>query len=175
VRGATTARAAAAILPGVTGTGRRDGSAARTAVVVTGVVLTVLTATACRSAERVALPPPRTVEVLPDPGAPPQPAAARPVPTTTTAPTTTTSMPGSVLYQVRPGDTLTGIAADLGVSYAVLLQLNPLRNPGVLSVGQVLVVPGPTSPTAGDGSGAGQASTSVPVTGSTLPAATKTG
>jgi LysM repeat protein len=97
------------------------------------------------------------------------------VPTTTTLPVTTTSMPGSVLYQVQPGDTMTGIAAELGVSYALLLQLNPLRNPGVLSVGQLLVVPGPTSPTNGDGTATGQASTTVAVTGSTLPAATKTG
>ena len=139
------------------------------------VAVTALVTAACRSADPVALPPPRTVEVLPDPSAPPQPAAARPVPTTTTLPVTTTSMPGSVLYQVQPGDTMTGIAAELGVSYALLLQLNPLRNPGVLSVGQLLVVPGPTSPTNGDGTATGQASTTVAVTGSTLPAATKTG
>ena len=70
-------------------------------------------------------------------------------------------------------DTLTAIAADLGISYQLLLQLNPLRNPGVLSVGQLLVVPGPTSPTVED-PGTGRLP-STTVTGSTLPAATKTG
>lgn len=46
----------------------------------------------------------------------------------------------SSVYQVRPGDTLTGIAARHGVSVAELVSLNGLANPDRLLVGQVLIV-----------------------------------
>lgn len=46
----------------------------------------------------------------------------------------------SSVYQVRPGDTLTGIAARHGVSVADLVRLNGLSDPDHLLAGQVLVV-----------------------------------
>ncbi len=62
------------------------------------------------------------------PGPAPAPAQA-PVPTTST-------------YTVRSGDTLTGIAARLHTTVAVLASANSLRNPSFIRVGQVLAVPG---------------------------------
>jgi LysM repeat protein len=45
-------------------------------------------------------------------------------------------------YVVRPGDTLSGIAAMQGVSLRALLEVNTLANPDVIEVGQVLQLPG---------------------------------
>jgi len=41
-------------------------------------------------------------------------------------------------YRVRPGDTLSAIAAKTGVSLATLEELNPKLNPNALQVGQRL-------------------------------------
>jgi len=134
--------------------------------------LVVLTAAGCRTVPQEALPAPSTVTVMPAADAPPEPAAARPVPTTTTVFTTTTSLPDSITYEVQPGDTFYAVAAKFGISNELLLQLNPLRDPGRLVVGQLLVVPGPNSPV---GQQTGAAGTGTTVTASTLPAATKNG
>jgi LysM repeat protein len=45
-------------------------------------------------------------------------------------------------YTVRPGDTLSLIAARYGVSSSALQRLNGIRNPSLLHVGQVLKIPG---------------------------------
>jgi uncharacterized protein (TIGR02594 family) len=46
------------------------------------------------------------------------------------------------IYVVRPGDTLTLIAAKSGVAYKVLLQANPqISNPNLIFAGQSLVLP----------------------------------
>lgn len=50
--------------------------------------------------------------------------------------------PGLGTYTVRGGDTLSGIAARLGVSRRELIELNAIRNPDVIVVGQKLLVPG---------------------------------
>jgi LysM repeat protein len=44
-------------------------------------------------------------------------------------------------YTVRPGDTLSGIAARFGVDFYTLCQVNGIRNPNFIYVGQVLVIP----------------------------------
>jgi len=49
--------------------------------------------------------------------------------------------PTPVTYTVRPGDTLFGIASELGVEVEDLMAANGLSNPDTLDVGQVLVVP----------------------------------
>ncbi len=46
-------------------------------------------------------------------------------------------------YVVRPGDTLSAIASAHGVSVASMLEVNPLPNPNLLEVGQVLRLPDP--------------------------------
>ena len=43
---------------------------------------------------------------------------------------------GSSYYVVRPGDTLTGISAELGASVRDLASTNGIPNPNVISVGQ---------------------------------------
>jgi LysM repeat protein len=51
--------------------------------------------------------------------------------------------PAGAGYTVRQGDTLTGIAADLGVSTAELARTNGIADPNVINAGQVLEVPAP--------------------------------
>lgn len=46
-------------------------------------------------------------------------------------------------YVVRPGDSLTGIAAQFGVSVDTLLALNNLADPNIIEVGQVILLPPP--------------------------------
>ena len=139
------------------------------------VVLAGLSLVACGRKAEESLPAPATLTVLPAPDAPPEPAAARPMPPTTRVPITTTSLPGSVTYTVLDGDTFYGIAEKLGITPALLAGLNPLKDPGRLLVGQLLVVPGP-APAAGSPHGSSTTTTTVAaVTASTLPAATKNG
>ena len=121
------------------------------ALVATAALLVALLAAGCGQSEARSLRTAATVTVLPAPGAPAKPVAAGPVITSVTAvPAPTTSMPGSVPYVVQAGDTLHGIAGLFNTTFAVLLQLNPLKDPAKLGVGQTLVVPGP--PPATDGS-----------------------
>lgn len=47
-----------------------------------------------------------------------------------------------VEHQVAAGETLSGIALRYGVTAAVILEANNLRNPDALRVGQTLVIPG---------------------------------
>jgi LysM repeat protein len=59
-------------------------------------------------------------------------------------------------YYVRPGDTMSAIAARNGISLAALERANPqVRNPNVISIGQRLTIPGRSSapgPTSSSGS-----------------------
>jgi len=52
---------------------------------------------------------------------------------------------GPFLYTVQPGDTLVGIAAEFGVSLEELIAANGVSDPDMLSVGEVLVIPGRTA------------------------------
>ncbi len=70
-------------------------------------------------------------------------ASAIPTATETLVPTPTPSV-----YRVQPNDTLFGIALQLGVSLADLMELNDLTESSVLDVGQVLLVPTPGGPAA---------------------------
>jgi LysM repeat protein len=68
-----------------------------------------------------------------------------PTPITATQPTPVppTSVPaGTFVYTVQAGDTLSAIARRFGVSVNALVQLNRLQDPGLLRVGQELVIPG---------------------------------
>lgn len=49
---------------------------------------------------------------------------------------------GSMAYEVRPGDTLTAIAADHGVSVQAILEANDIDDPDLIRVGQQIVIPG---------------------------------
>ena len=61
---------------------------------------------------------------------------------------------GSAGYEVLPGDTLAGIAADQHTTVSELVELNGLANPDVIRAGQVLTLPstlGPITHTVGPG------------------------
>jgi LysM repeat protein len=53
----------------------------------------------------------------------------------------------SATYEVRPGDTLSGIAQDYGVSVAAIAQANGIANPDLLRAGQLLQIRATTAPT----------------------------
>lgn len=80
------------------------------------------------------------------PGAPvaeaPPPAAAATAATRlavgTPAPTRRTQ---PITYIVKPGDTLSSIAANYNISTAALMQANGITNPNILTVGQPLTIP----------------------------------
>jgi len=55
---------------------------------------------------------------------------------------TASACPGGLLYAVRPGQTLSRIAAMFSVSVTDLLNANPGVDPERLQVGQVLCIPG---------------------------------
>ncbi|WP_343420136.1 LysM peptidoglycan-binding domain-containing protein [Candidatus Flexifilum breve] len=50
---------------------------------------------------------------------------------------------GAGEYVVQPGDSLSGIAAQAGVSLETLLALNNLVDPNIIEVGQVILLPAP--------------------------------
>jgi LysM repeat protein len=50
---------------------------------------------------------------------------------------------GTIIYVVRPGDTLGGIARRYNTSINTLMQLNGIRNPNRIYIGQRLRVPAP--------------------------------
>lgn len=81
----------------------------------------------------------------PLPTAPPL--ALSPVPAGFGTPTPNPTRPGAgaeaVQHVVQAGDTLTGIAAQYGVTVNDLIQTNQLANPNVISLGQVIRLPQP--------------------------------
>lgn len=62
-------------------------------------------------------------------------------------PTPTPPVASGGTYTVRPGDTLSGIAAAHGTTVDALVQLNGIANPNLIYVGQVLKLPGGSTPT----------------------------
>jgi len=74
-----------------------------------------------------------------------------PAPASAPAPTDTGAaapapQPATATYTVQRGDSLAIIAAKFNINYFELAQLNGITDPDVLSVGQVLRVPGPPPP-----------------------------
>ena len=67
---------------------------------------------------------------------------ATPVPTATSAPTATPGMMMPMTYTVKPGDSLSAIAAHFGVNVHYLAQVNGIWNINFIYVGQVVVIPG---------------------------------
>ena len=61
------------------------------------------------------------------------------------------SQEATTSYTVKPGDTLSSIAAAYGVQIATLRSANGLENSDLLSVGQQLSIPGATAPDQGTG------------------------
>ena len=69
---------------------------------------------------------------------------------------------GSLAYEVKPGDTLSGIAAKHGVSLQALLESNDIANPDLILPGQKINIPG------SGGSGGGGTDVHVVEAGETL-------
>ncbi|GAA3744245.1 hypothetical protein GCM10022239_19690 [Leifsonia bigeumensis] len=99
---------------------------------------------------------------------PGQPAATKPAPAPTTpdagtididpvvdvtpiAQPTPPPAPASTTYLIRSGDTITSIAAKVGVSIQSLLDANGLNRSSIIYAGRTLVIPGVSSGTAGVG------------------------
>ena len=57
-------------------------------------------------------------------------------PTPATKPPVVHTTPTARFYKVRPGDTLTGVAAKSGISLTRLLRLNPKLQPTALFIGE---------------------------------------
>ncbi len=74
------------------------------------------------------------------PSATPRPTATPP-PSPSPAPSPAASPSPSATYQVKFGDTLSGIAARFGTTVKVLAELNGIADPSLIRVGQVLVLP----------------------------------
>lgn len=105
------------------------------------VCLLVLLVTAC--GRPGLLPPPAaTVTLLPyDP--PTTTATLRPIPATIEPLATPAPTPTPLTHLVESGDTLLGIAGEYGVSLDDLLLANPGIDPGLLRIGQGILIPGP--------------------------------
>jgi len=88
-----------------------------------------------------AQPSPRASSAAVEPSA--SAAEASPSPQITLVPTENTPRPSTAAttYKVRPGDTLSGIASVYGTTWQVLAELNDIKNPSALRVGQVLELP----------------------------------
>ena len=61
----------------------------------------------------------------------------------TPLPATATIRHQPIFYIVKPGDTLSTIAAQFNISTIALMQANGITNPNVLAVGQQLIIPPP--------------------------------
>ncbi len=70
--------------------------------------------------------------------------------------TATTSDSDGTTYTILPGDTLSAVALRFGVTEAVLMQQNGLRNADALIAGRRLTVPAPTPGGANGGAGRSQ-------------------
>ncbi len=81
-------------------------------------------------------PSPLTPTIAPTPTTPP---------TATPTPDIPTATPTPAIYVVQPGDTLSAIAVRLGVPIAELQKANNIQDPNLISAGQRLIIPGPTT------------------------------
>ena len=69
------------------------------------------------------------------------PASTRPVATARSTAKPTQTPAGARTYRVKPGDTLSAIAARFGTTVAALMRLNNITDPRSLRVGQILKLP----------------------------------
>lgn len=81
-------------------------------------------------------------QVLRIPG-PDQPAASAPA----GVPAASPPGPSVAEHRVRPGENLTEIALLYGTTVGVLIEMNGIRNPNLVRIGRVLMVPVPSTPT----------------------------
>jgi len=101
---------------------------------------------------------PSSPTVAPRSPTPPSTPSVSPVsPTPSEATSTPTPTPQTATtYEVRPGDTLFSIARRFGTTVQAIVAANNLADPSQIEVGQVLLIPGGTSPTSTPVSGSAQ-------------------
>lgn len=121
-------------------------SGLRAGVPVTPVATSGSTPRATVTATRPATTPERTSAPTSVPTPSPQPSPTvqvTPPPTSKPSKPPATSKPIASYrtYRVKPGDTLSAIAAKYGTTVSAIASLNHLSDPGALSVGQVLLIP----------------------------------
>jgi peptidoglycan/xylan/chitin deacetylase (PgdA/CDA1 family) len=104
--------------------------------------------TARPSSPTVALP-------SPTPTSTPSASPVSPTPSGTTATPTPTPQTATT-YEVRAGDTLFSIARRFATTVEAIVTANNLADPSQIEVGQVLLIPGGTSPTSTPASGSAQ-------------------
>lgn len=78
----------------------------------------------------------------PDSLVPPSPTTASTVPTTTTTVATSTAAGPAGTYVVQPGDTLSVIAEQFGLSVDAISEANGITDVNTIRPGQELVIPG---------------------------------
>ena len=61
----------------------------------------------------------------------------------------------NVVYTVKRGDTLSGIARKYGTTYQYLAKLNKIKNPNLIYVGQKIYISKSTTPSSGSGGSGG--------------------
>ncbi len=66
-----------------------------------------------------------------------------PSPTAITTGTATVTPQARVIHIVQPGETLTSIGAQYGVSYQAIMYVNGLEDPNLIELGQELIIPAP--------------------------------
>ena len=99
-----------------------------------------LAAIGCGGADRI-LPP--TITLV-------RPPTDMPRPTDTPPPTHTVRPrpdPVQTIHIVQPGETLSEIAKQYGVSLDALIAANDIADPHLIKIGQELIIPGPASGT----------------------------
>ena len=115
------------------------GTAMSPRAMIVGVIL-ILTTLACGGADRI-LPP--TITLV-------RPPTDTPRPTETPSPTHTVRPrpdPVQTIHVVQPGETLSEIARQYGVSIDALTAVNGIADPHLIKIGQELVIPGPAPAT----------------------------
>jgi len=102
---------------------------------IVGLML-ILSTLACGGADRI-LPP--TITLVRPPTDTPRPRDT-PAPTHTVRPRPD---PVQTIHVVQPGETLSQIAKQYGVSVDALMATNHIADPHLIKIGQELVIPGP--------------------------------
>lgn len=87
-----------------------------------------------------ATPPPPTPTIEVTVGATPRPTAT-PAPYTPAPTPTPTPTPTPIIYTIKRGDTLLGVASEYGVTVASLQETNGIVDPRGLRIGQQLIIP----------------------------------
>lgn len=114
-------------------------------VLPTGAPVPAMTPSPAAAATVAPTPPPAmspTTEASPT-AIPVETATSTLAPSPTPVPTSTATPAGRAVHVVQPGETLSSIARQYGVSYEAIMEANGLEDPNLIEVGQELIIPVP--------------------------------